>query len=142
MDKLCTRCKEIKPEEKFSKDKYRASGRKSACKECASGDFSKWRSRDVEGARIRDKISQYKSKYGLTDKEAMELITSKRVGTCECCGTVTKLVVDHCHESGKVRGKVCSACNSMLGYAKSDTAVLQSGVEYLIRFMEKHHGRT
>lgn len=42
------------------------------------------------------------------------------------------LCVDHNHETGKVRGLLCSKCNSMLGFGKDDPDILQRGIEYII----------
>lgn len=45
----------------------------------------------------------------------------------------TIFVVDHDHETGKVRGLLCNSCNVMLGHSKDDVAILQKGIEYLNR---------
>ncbi len=42
--------------------------------------------------------------------------------------------MDHCHESGRFRGWLCSACNSALGHAKDSPHHLQAAIAYL----EKH----
>lgn len=37
-------------------------------------------------------------------------------GTCEICGTRSaRLVTDHSHVTGNVRGRLCELCNSWLG---------------------------
>jgi hypothetical protein len=43
----------------------------------------------------------------------------------------TSLVVDHSHVTGKVRGYICSACNSVLGYSKDNTSILEAAIAYL-----------
>lgn len=40
-------------------------------------------------------------------------------------------VIDHCHATGNVRGLLCMACNSMLGYAKDNIQTLSSAIQYL-----------
>jgi hypothetical protein len=42
-----------------------------------------------------------------------------------------KLSLDHCHTSGRVRGLLCSGCNTALGLMGDDTARLLAAVEYL-----------
>ena len=42
-----------------------------------------------------------------------------------------KLDVDHCHDSGKVRGVLCNPCNTMLGHARDKVEILESAVAYL-----------
>lgn len=44
-----------------------------------------------------------------------------------------RLYVDHCHDSGQVRGLLCQKCNSILGYAKDQEEVLLNAIEYLKR---------
>jgi hypothetical protein len=69
-------------------------------------------------------------------------------GICSCCGdpiahTLSsvhqrhKAVVDHCHETGKVRGLLCNFCNRTLGNAQDDPAVLRSLAAYV-----EHHKQT
>lgn len=41
------------------------------------------------------------------------------------------LQVDHDHESGRVRGLLCRACNLILGHAGDSRSVLMSAIEYL-----------
>src|SRR5690606_973341 len=48
---------------------------------------------------------------------------------CECCGQLPgkkSLAVDHCHETGKFRGWLCTNCNTGIGK-------LGDGIEGLIR---------
>jgi hypothetical protein len=42
-----------------------------------------------------------------------------------------KLDVDHCHNSGKVRGILCNPCNNMIGHAKDSVAALRAAADYL-----------
>lgn len=52
-------------------------------------------------------------------------------GVCAICEKARKLVVDHDHETGKVRGLLCNQCNTALGLFKDDTVSLARAVEYL-----------
>lgn len=44
--------------------------------------------------------------------------------------------VDHCHDSGAIRGLLCHACNLSIGYAQDDSARLDALAAYL-----RSHGR-
>lgn len=39
---------------------------------------------------------------------------------CVVCSSVEKLVIDHCHQTGRLRGWLCSSCNSAEGFLKGD----------------------
>ena len=75
-------------------------------------------------------------KYGLTVATYEALATSQN-GSCAICksGCVTgkRLAVDHCHESGRVRGLLCFACNTSLGKLKDSPAVLATALRYLAK---------
>lgn len=50
---------------------------------------------------------------------------------CGICHRHVKLVVDHDHKNGKVRGLLCSECNSGLGYFFENRGSMLSAIEYL-----------
>jgi hypothetical protein len=72
--------------------------------------------------------------YGVTKAKYDEMLLSQ-AGVCKICGsprsTSHKLAVDHCHETGAVRGLLCLNCNQALGKFKEDPALLDSAASYL-----------
>ena len=75
------------------------------------------------------------AKYGVTTDE-YNLMFKRQDGKCAICGKhqteITRsLCVDHCHETGKVRGLLCSKCNSSIGFMEDDIENLKCAVLYL-----------
>ena len=74
--------------------------------------------------------------YGITEEQYAEML-ERAGGVCEICGRVPSEVsskgacVDHCHETGKVRGILCIPCNTGIGNLRDDPAVLRKALSYL-----------
>lgn len=75
-------------------------------------------------------------KYKITLEQYHELEISQN-GVCAICHKketrkgYTNLVVDHDHETSKVRGLLCDKCNRGLGYFDENIDFLVSAIEYL-----------
>ena len=84
----------------------------------------------------RDKLLQFKNgllrNYGISYECYIELERSQN-GKCRICGTTPnrRLDVDHCHTTGKIRGLLCSNCNTALGLLKENPHIFQKAVSYL-----------
>ncbi|GEC56773.1 hypothetical protein [Bradyrhizobium phage ppBeUSDA76-2] len=69
--------------------------------------------------------------YGLA-KEEYEAMVKRQNGCCAICGDCPdKLVVDHNHGCGTVRGLLCSNCNTGIGMFRDSTSFLLSAIKYL-----------
>lgn len=73
--------------------------------------------------------------YGITAEEYWG-IYRYQLKTCAICqratGVKKRLSVDHCHETGVVRGLLCTTCNSrVLGHLRDDVAALERAIDYL-----------
>ena len=65
-------------------------------------------------------------------KKQIELLARNQNYVCAVCKHKTrKLVVDHCHESLRVRGLLCRQCNALLGMAHDDPNILYAAAKYL-----------
>jgi len=81
------------------------------------------------------------TKYGVseTDYTAMLLTQGNCCAICQISEQEYKLTserynkfaVDHCHTSGKVRGLLCTNCNTALGLLKDNKSALQRAIDYL-----------
>lgn len=70
-------------------------------------------------------------KYGLT-KERYEAMLAEQGNACEICRSifVATPYVDHCHDTHRVRGLLCSQCNTGYGLLKEDVAIFKSCIAY------------
>lgn len=74
-----------------------------------------------------------KSGYILAPDEYLAM-REHQGGHCGICNTKPQvLYVDHCHNTGSVRGLLCSQCNTGIGMFKDDPARLASAIKYLAR---------
>ena len=72
-------------------------------------------------------------RYGLTP-DGFDAMLAGQGGACAICsGQVTARGwhVDHCHETGTVRGILCHQCNVGLGHFKDDPVRLAAAIAYL-----------
>lgn len=90
-----------------------------------------WREANLEKDRLRLRRQQLK-RYGLTENDVSELLAKQR-GVCAICKMASRLCVDHCHSTGRVRGLLCDRCNRRLGVVEAieRSGTLARTLEYL-----------
>jgi hypothetical protein len=98
-----------------------------------------WQKQYREENRKALSDGERKRRFGITPERYSELLKSQN-GVCAICnqpeiatrlGKVKALAVDHCHKSGKIRGLLCSDCNTGIGKLKDDPKVLLAAIQYL-----------
>ena len=73
-----------------------------------------------------------KHRYGISYLEYEELLANAACGICGANSSSRgKLCLDHDHESGRIRGFLCTECNLALGYLRDDPELLRRAIEYL-----------
>lgn len=95
----------------------------------------RWAQRAKHPDAIRTRRDRdYRNLYGIGIDD-VERLSEEQGGTCaicrEVCSTGQELAVDHCHDTGKVRGLLCSNCNTGIGKLGDDPARLRAAVRYL-----------
>lgn len=149
--KTCPRCNETKTTDKFHKRARSTDGLHIYCKQCrkelwAESPTGKEYGRRYYRKRIAaDRFYNRKQKrllrYGITDDQFLALYDEQN-GLCAICnqpetsiiyGQPKTLAIDHDHQSGKVRGLLCSNCNNGLGRFMDDISRLEKAAEYLRR---------
>lgn len=77
----------------------------------------------VAAINRRDNAKRRAKKRGYVALNATleEIEQALEVCCCECCGklfeTLSEKYLDHCHETGALRGVLCQACNLIEGLA-------------------------
>jgi hypothetical protein len=122
--------------------KVRARENETRRKRAARGDAGPtWRSRHPEKAKAHDTLKRFR-KHGLTETEYTQMIR-RQFGRCLLCEVEfstlprSKIAIDHCHRTGKVRGILCFACNLFIGHAREDVLSLQRAIRYLELALEE-----
>jgi hypothetical protein len=113
----CTRCKTEKPAitEFFPPHNKKKNGLDSWCRVCR--------------AEYRNANSRGKFRAVISDESLKELKETTK--ECVICGAEEKLVVDHDHVTGKVRGMLCNHCNCGLGHFRDSPMLLEFAAQYL-----------
>ena len=137
---ICSYCKKDKDISCFSNNKSRKTGKNTMCRECfkqynANYSPQKRRARGIRRA------------YGL-GWDIYTRMYQEQNGKCAICNKDIKLIglmnikdgahVDHDHKTDKIRGLLCSNCNSGIGHLQDSMELLQKAILYLEYF--KRHG--
>jgi hypothetical protein len=144
--KTCRKCKQVKPRSLFPRNQKSPDGRHWHCKTCAYRDRSEYeklhkdkisagkkRRYWANPARVRDKrISKnHDIPIGTYDR-----MLADQKGVCAICGRsdnpgMTRLAIDHCHTTKKIRGLLCTCCNQAIGQLKDSPELLRRAADYL-----------
>jgi hypothetical protein len=85
------------------------------------------------------KDSDLQRRFGITLFDYSQMLLAQN-GKCAICkgtdggtrnGEPKALAVDHDHETGKVRGLLCEACNQAIGKMKEEPKIILSSLDYL-----------
>lgn len=145
----CARCKITKSVDKFNK--YMLKIRCAYCIDCRRTSTAKNRARPEAKQKHKDwYIQKYEPTaennrlqklYGISLDEYEEML-EKQNYLCAIChqpeqkkrkGRPYRLGIDHCHETGTIRGLLCWRCNCAFGKLRDDPGIIKSALEYGIK---------
>ncbi len=89
-----------------------------------------WRKRFPDRHKRNRTNYKLRSRYDITPEELKDLKILQN-NLCLGCYKEVPLCVDHCHETGLVRGLLCRRCNAAIGLAQEDLQILKNLVSYL-----------
>jgi hypothetical protein len=121
--KTCSCCGDEFSLEGFHPRKDSLDGRRGQCRICLN--------------TINNK-SRLKRMYGMTYKDYNNMFSDQE-GCCLICGkhqeeVFGKLVIDHDHETGTIRGLLCHLCNASMGGFRDSIDMLQKAIIYLTQY--------
>lgn len=127
--KTCIRCAKPQPLDFFYANK-------NTCRPCRAEIQRASRNRKP-GYHRRANL---KHRYGITPEEYESILIQQNFA-CAICEveishaleykTDRSVAVDHNHDTGEVRGILCSKCNLVLGHARENTEILYKSIVYL-----------
>lgn len=91
--------------------------------------------KDNPEQKLKWRENQLKVKYGITLEDYDKMYKSQNY-KCAICDTENPngqgvFHVDHCHNTGKIRGLLCHSCNTALGHLKDCINNLKRAIKYL-----------
>lgn len=89
--------------------------------------------KDPEAEKRRDRNNRLKSNYGI-DLAAFDAMVQQQDGLCASCKSEFEegfTDIDHCHETGRVRGILCRKCNTALGLLQEDPERIEGLMTYV-----------
>jgi len=137
--KTCVVCKIEKHITEYGVHKGYADNRRTMCNCCKRQKGREWHyANKQEYCYEKDKDSKLRSAYGISYKDYQSMLAMQD-GRCAICGTNDTgkrkaFHVDHCHDTGEVRGLLCGNCNSGIGNLRDEVALLERAIEYLKSF--------
>ena len=120
-----------------------------SCKECGDvlGDWN-IRLTGMVKARTGERYpdNRCKSCFNLQHRVLAQLHkkhpTPAPGSTCQCCGRIAKLYLDHCHVKFNFRGFLCQSCNHGIGQLGDASSGVQQALDYLKRADDRHAAST
>ena len=144
----CPSCLAIKPLGEFYDDAHKKGGVVKRCKSCVRKTINRLRHarpavNDPDRYyRTQEQLleSKRKSRASLYKTSVQHITQLESRVNCDICdeqikhynGSGKSACIDHCHDTGTIRGVLCGPCNRMLGLARDNPLILRSAANYLL----------
>lgn len=92
--------------------------------------------KQTESQKVAHRKYYLKTTYGITPEEYEELL-EKQNHACALCNNERsgpmriRLAIDHCHETGRIRGLLCQRCNWAIGQLGDNEEALKNALDYI-----------
>ena len=144
--KKCTKCGEVKDRTNFLVEPKRYDGLSPWCRSCRNTNSKMWKRRNIQKVKTTvdnwrkkhpdvERARHLKKKYNITISQ-YDLMLESQSGRCAICHSETPggrgcFHVDHDHDTGRVRGLLCSRCNQGIGLFLDSETIVLSALYYL-----------
>lgn len=114
----CAACKELKLLKDFDRHKSGFLQKRSYCKSCT-----------------HEKYLYRKYGYTITEKQQLYQAQNSCCAICQKHYDINALHVDHCHNTGKIRGLLCNSCNCAIGFLGDGGPETISAAQRIISYL-------
>ena len=154
----CAECRKITNAKKFAKKqakvnalpkeeyiKYRDEQNRRVKEDRAANPqmYRDWENRCREKKKEHYQLREIEKRYGMTPGQYDQMLIAQNY-KCEICkkeetrasrtvGEISRLCVDHCHSTGKIRSLLCHDCNTGIGKFKESIEIIDAVRNYLER---------
>ncbi len=136
--KKCSKCKSIKSIDDFYPDFKRPDKLRPDCKVCNSASNKIWADKNKEKIATTSRLTHLQRRYGLTPDDYLAMYEDQG-GCCAICGSdeyrgedKCSFAIDHCHNTGEIRGLLCNKCNGGIGMLGDNPKLTKRATEYLL----------
>lgn len=110
--------------------------RSTLCKACSNEKTRAWKAANPAAWDRHARKSHLMKQYGITPDRFDAMLAEQNGGCAICRATVAdtrgyRPHVDHCHDTGAVRGLLCGRCNRAIGMMDDDANLLDAAAAYL-----------
>lgn len=135
--KKCHKCKIAQPYKNFHSSSHKKGYIAYDCKKCRSESRKKYYNKNRDEISKKASIKHRMNTYGITEEQYNDILLSQN-SLCAICKKPNDktLHVDHNHKTGKIRGLLCSGCNTGIGFFNEDIDSLTNAVKYLKSFLD------
>ena len=123
--KTCIHCNKEKHEQSFH-----ISGNGKRGNVCHACKQKRYLSSNPEQKKKTNRRKHLRESYNMSIADYQELYDLQS-GLCAICNLELKLYVDHCHNTGKIRGLLCNKCNSGIGFLQDDPKIIAKALSYV-----------
>lgn len=136
----CKACDELKPATDYymqsTNPQHRAYGRRQGrCKKCVKQQTGTYQRANIARTFDIRRSKRLEREFGITAEEYDRRL-AEQGGRCAIClgpprGRWKRLVVDHCHTTGRVRGLLCGPCNRAVGLFGDSATLIRQAIDFI-----------